>query len=66
MESKDSVNPRWDVVGDAVRELAVWQKEQKVYRYKKFSKIMKTNINIVVVFQFVNVVENKMLFVKIR
>jgi hypothetical protein len=34
MESKESVNPRWDVVGDAVRELAVWQKEQKVYRYK--------------------------------
>jgi hypothetical protein len=36
LESKDSVNPRWDVVGDAVRELAVWQKEQKVYRYTKY------------------------------
>jgi hypothetical protein len=50
-------------VGDAVRELAVWQKEQKVYRYTKFSKIMKTNINIVVVFQYVNIVVNKLLFV---
>jgi hypothetical protein len=60
------VNPRWDVVGDAVRELAVWQKEQKVYRYTKFSKIMKTSINIVVVFQFANKAVNKLLFVKIR
>ncbi len=60
------MNPRWDVVGDAVRELAVWQKEQKVYRYTKFSKIMKTSINIVVVFQFANKAVNKLLFVKIR
>jgi hypothetical protein len=35
-ECKESVNLRWDVVGDAVRELAVWQKEQKVYRYANF------------------------------
>ncbi len=60
------VNPRWDVVGDAVRELAVWQKEQKFYRYTKFSKIMKTSINIVVVFQFPNKAINKLLFVKIQ
>ncbi len=65
MESKESFNPRWDVVGDAVRELAVWQKEQKVYRYTKFSKKMKTNINIVVVFQYFNKAVKKLLFVKI-
>ncbi len=44
-------------MGDAVRELAVWQKEQKVYRYVH-SKIMKTNINVVVISQFINKAEN--------
>jgi hypothetical protein len=47
---------RWELLGEAVRELAAWQKEQRVYGYANWwAQLLNKNndsaINIIIIIQ---------------